>query len=357
MAAHVFTSCSFSYINRARVLARTLKRFHPDWQIWLVMVDKVPPGLDFDLNNEDFDHFLDLDDLYGEDHAGWIFGLDIVEACTAVKGRASQVIMSEDDCSELIYLDPDIALFNNIHPVVKFLEEYSIILTPHQVDPEPRNSRLAIQDNEIASLQYGVFNFGFFAVKNDLEGKRFIQWWDERLHDWCHDRLDVGLFVDQKWANLVPCFFDGVKVLRDPGYNVASWNVSGRKMKFDENGTALINGNPLRFYHFTKLGPVGDGMTQRYARDNTEIYELWWWYREEVKKMTSDAVPKGWWKYNCFEDGIKIPKIIRELYRSRRDLQDAFSNPFLTGTGSFYEWLLAEGYSLGEISGPGFQPV
>ena len=110
-------------------------------------------------------------------------------------------------------------------------------------------------------------------------------------------------------------------------------------MTFDADGQALINGALLRFYHFTKLGPVGDSMTRRYARDNTEIHELWWWYRQQVEKFTDPAIPQGWWHYGTFDNGIKIEKRVRELYRARTDLKTAFPDPRQTGKGSFFEWL------------------
>lgn len=339
MTIHAFSSFSYSYLNRARVLARTLRAQHPDWVIWAVMTDKEPEGFVFDLENEDFDRVLTVEDMYGEETERWLFGHDIVEACTAVKGRASVHILNQPDCEKMVYFDPDIALFNPMTPVIELLDTHSIVLTPHQIDPDDKDDKIAVRDNEITSLDYGIFNLGFVAVANDGEGRRFAQWWEDRLNDWCHDRLDIGLFVDQKWCDLVPCFFDGVKVLRDPGYNVASWNLSQREMTYDDQGNALVNGVPLRFYHFTKLGPVGDVMTQRYAKDNVEIYELWWWYRHMVEELSSDDIPKGWWYYGTFDNGQKIAKDIRELYRDRQDLRAAFLDPLKTGPGSFYEWL------------------
>jgi hypothetical protein len=110
-------------------------------------------------------------------------------------------------------------------------------------------------------------------------------------------------------------------------------------MSYDANGQALINDVPLRFYHFTKLGPVGDVMTRRYAGDNTEIYELWWWYRHEVAAATDPAIPKGWWYYGNFDNGVAIPKNVREMYRGRKDLKTVFTAPFKTGLDSFFDWL------------------
>jgi hypothetical protein len=358
MTIHAFTSFSYSYLNRARVLARTLKVQHPDWILWAVLTDKEPDGFVFDIADESYDRVLKVEDLFGDETEGWLFGHDVVEACTAVKGKACVELLKQPGCSKLVYFDPDIAVVNSMDDVIDLLDTYSIVLTPHQTDPEPRSDRMAIQDNEIASLNYGVFNLGFVAISNNPEGRRFAQWWDDRLRDWCYDRLDIGVFVDQKWCNLVPCFFDNVKVLRDPGYNVASWNLSQREMRYDESGTLQVNGRPLRFYHFTKLGLVGDLMTQRYARDNIEVYELWWWYQQQVLAASSESILKGYWYYGTFDNGINIPKSVRELYRSRSDLQRSFPKPFTTEGYSFYKWLDENGELMQQTTNiKGFMPV
>ena len=337
MAVHAFTSFSYSYLNRARVLASSLRRLHPDWVLWAVITDKEPKGFRFNLRKEDFDRVVFADELFGEAADAWLFGHDIVEACTAVKGRALQRILRDPTAEKVFYFDPDIALFNTMDPVVDLLDKRSIMLTPHQLAPD--TDRTAISDNEITTLHYGTFNLGFIAVRNDPETQRFADWWEKRLYSWCHDRLDIGLFVDQKWCNLVPCFFDGVEIIRDPGYNVASWNLSQRVLKFSETGQILVNGQPLRFFHFTKLGPIGDVMTRRYAGDNYEVYELWAWYRHQIERFTDPRIPSGWWYYGTFEDGRKIPKSARVLYRTRLDLRIAYPAPRSVGVGQFSQWL------------------
>jgi hypothetical protein len=339
MTIHAFTSFTFSYLNRARVLAATLRKQHPEWVIWAVLTDREPPGFRFDPGSSGFDRLVTVEDLFGAETDAWLFGLDIVEACTAVKGRALNRILAEPGASGVMYFDPDIAVLNPLSPVTDLLESHAIVLTPHQVDPDPPEHRESILANEISSLAHGVFNLGFLAVNASDEARRFAGWWEARLRDWCIDRKDLGLFVDQKWCDLVPCLFDDVKVLRDPGYNVASWNLGQRRMTFDAEGMARVNGVPLRFYHFTKLGAVGDRATRRAAGDNAEVHELWWWYRREVDRQTEPAIPQRWWHYGVFDNGVPIEKWVRELYRSRDDLRREYPAPRSTGPGSLFAWL------------------
>jgi hypothetical protein len=218
----------------------------------------------------------------------------------------------------------------------------SILLTPHQVAQE--TDETAIVDNEVCSLGYGVYNLGFVGIANDSNGQAFSHWWSDRLSSYCYDDIARGLFVDQKWCDLVPALFDDVKILKYAGYNVASWNLSNRRFSIDGEGSILVNGVPLGFYHFTKLGPLGDTMTERYAGDNVEVYEVWAWYKRMVKRFDEPNIPKGWWLYGQFENGEKIPRRARLLYRDRADLRTAFPDPFRTaGSSSYYDWLVAEG--------------
>ncbi|MGR3512798.1 MAG: hypothetical protein ACU0GG_08540 [Paracoccaceae bacterium] len=342
MTVHAFTSFSYSYLNRARVLAKTLRAQHPDWVIWAVVVDRCPDAMPHDWTAEQFDRVLFPEDIIGNDAASWLFGHTIVEACTAVKGAAASHILGQPGCEKLFYFDPDIAVFNPMDEVVALLETHDIVLTPHQTEAAERTDRRNIMDNELASLQHGAFNLGFLALANRREGVRCARWWDDRLRDWCHDRTDIGVFVDQKWCDLVLCFFDNVKVLRDPGYNVASWNLSHRRIAIGSDGVARVNDHLLRFFHFTKLGPLGDAMTQRYASDNMEVFEIWAWYKAQVAAATDRRIPDGYWHFKSFRDGTPVPDAARRLYRERKDVRDVFPDPWATTGGGFKAWLGAE---------------
>lgn len=332
-----FSSFTFSYLNRARVLYQSLRRHHPDWHLVALMTDKIPEGMTLDLSREPFDEVVWQDELGFENVNAWLFQHDIVEVCTAVKGPFIEMA-TKRDFDAVIYLDPDTCLFNPLTPIIELLETNDIVLTPHLLNPE--EERTAIIDNEICPLWAGIYNLGFVAIRTTGEGARFASWWAQRLRDFCHDDPAKGLFVDQKWCDHVPVFFDKVHILKDPGYNTASWNVSQRKITIDSDGNVRANDGLLRFWHFTKLGPLGDVMTRRYAKDQIVVYELWRWYREQVARATSAAVPDRYWAFGQFEDGTPIERAHRLLYRERQDLQAHFRNPY---SSDFVAWLRAEG--------------
>jgi hypothetical protein len=335
-----YSSFTFSYLNRARVLYQTLRRFHPDWELVALITDKPPAGFRFDPASEPFDRVVWAEDLGVPDFQSWLFKHDVVEVCTAVKGPfIHQACASGADA--VIYLDPDTALFGSLAPLEAWLEGHDILLTPHLIDANVTAE--AIADNDLSASRTGIFNLGFVAIRTTGEGARFAQWWNDRLLDWCYDDMPAGLFVDQRWCDHVPALFDRVKVIRDPGYNVASWNLSTRTVAVQKDGQVTVNGAPLRFWHFTKLGPMGDAMTKKYGGRNFPVYEVWSWYKRQVTKATSSAIPERWWAYGAYTDGQPIEKAHRVLYRQRTDLQAAFPDPFQAGEGGYSQWLEREG--------------
>lgn len=335
---YAYTSFTYSYLGRARVLGHSIKRHHPDWHVVAVITDREPPGFDFDISKEPFDEVILGQDLLGPSSSQWLFQHNIVEACTGVKGAASLELIRRPDADAVIYLDPDTVVFNPLSSVADALVDSAIVLTPHQLSPE--TDLRAILDNELAALNFGVYNLGFLALNAHHESaRRFAQWWTDRLDNWCRDDRENGIFVDQKWCDLVPALFDDVNVLRDPGCNVASWNLSNRRIAIDTAGQIRVNRVPLRFYHFTKLGSVGEAMTARYAYNNTVIFELWSWYRNQVRSLTDTRIPKKWWAFDAFSDGSPVTPEMRRLYMDRQDLQRHFNDPFFVDTdGGLPAW-------------------
>ncbi len=336
-----YTSFTYSYLARARILVHSLRQAHPDWAIHAVMVDKPPPGLEANAALlaalAEFDRVVQADHLRIPRFDAWMFKHDVVEACTAVKGQML-VELLEAGWQKVIYLDPDIAVFHPLDAVAARLDTASVVLTPHQC--EPNEAAQAVLDNERTSLQYGIYNLGFVAVRNDGVGCAFAAWWASQLHRACYDDVAAGLFTDQKYCDLVPGLFERVHVERDPGCNVASWNLSRRTLRFS-GGDILVNGSPLKFYHFTKIGAAGDVMTERYA-GSSEVFEVWQWYKRELARLALPGMPKHHWAYAQFSNEQPVAKATRRFYRSRPDLAAFFDDPFQVEGNSLYHWLERE---------------
>ena len=336
----VFTSLTRSYLPKARVLARSVKRFHPDWQFHIVLSDDPPAG--FDPAHEPFDGIVTLSELGIPGWKGWVFGHTVVELCTAVKAHAARLLVEGDADGKLMYLDPDIRVFNSLQPLADLLDAYDILLTPHLLDTE--ETEQAVADNEICALQHGAFNLGFFAVRARGEGRRFLDWWAARLLRHCIDDIPGGLFTDQRWCDLAPGLFERLHVVRDRGCNVATWNIHHRSLSRDGDGVIRAAGTPLRFYHFTGHDSGdGLGMLQRYAAAQKLARAIWQDYAAELAEAGQGRPELQDWRYGRFDNGEPIPLAARRLYRRRADLQTAFPDPFRVADRSYWSWWQTEG--------------
>ena len=80
-----YSSFTFGYLNRARVLFQSVKRHHPDWHCVALITDEPPSGFEW-RDDEPMDEIVYAKDLDIPDFRQWLFKHDIVEVCTAVKG-------------------------------------------------------------------------------------------------------------------------------------------------------------------------------------------------------------------------------------------------------------------------------
>lgn len=339
---HFYTSVNINYLPKARILAKSVKEYCPESKFSLVFSDSLPAQIN--ITEEPFDEILVIEELGipVKNLNLWIFEHTVVELCTAVKGQALLKFL-EEGSEKVVYLDPDIAVFNDLHELEEILDHHDIILTPHVTIPE--ENRMDIANNEICALKHGAYNFGFYAVRRSENGLAFARWWRDRLVDFCFDDIPNGIFTDQKWGDLVPCMFNGVHILRDVGYNVSTWNISHRLVG-KKNDIYMVNDVPLKFYHFSGFDS-GDqeSMLNIYSAGNKHLYELREWYIKKMDQEEQELYGIYPSKYNFYDNGTKIEKVERRIIKDRLDVKDYFkdTNPYMVSQEkSYFYWFRNE---------------
>lgn len=337
---HFYTSININYLPKARVLAKSVKKYCNNAKFSLVFVDDIPEEVN--VADEPFDEIVLVDQL-GIDVPNlklWIYQHTVVELCTAVKGPALVKFLSEGS-EKVVYLDPDITVFDDLECLSRLLDEHDIIVTPHQTIPE--KDKQDIINNEICSLKHGIYNFGFYAVKNSEKGLRYAKWWRDRLIDFCYDDIPNGIFTDQRWGDLAPAMFEGVFIWKDPGCNVSTWNLTNRQITKQGN-IYYVNGSKLKFYHFSGFDSGAQKiMLDLYAKDNPYLYELRNWYVERQDEEEQKKYGNGYGKsqYNYYDNGELVKKEERQMMRRRMDLLEYFKdvNPYVVNQErSYYLW-------------------
>jgi hypothetical protein len=339
---HIFTSVTANYLPKAAALAHSIKRVNPDAAFHVVLCDNLPVCAR--VTTEAFDSIINITELPIPNLQSWIFKHRLVELCTAVKGTAFQYIADRYSAERIYYFDPDIVVLSRLDGLQRKLDHNSILLTPHMVEPE--TDAQAILDNEICCLRHGVYNLGFLAVKTTGQGRRFIDWWADRLRHHCYDEVPNGLFTDQRWVDLAPAFFDDIAIVREPEYNVATWNLTHRRATGAAPYEIRINDRELVFYHFSGFDSGAQrSMLDRYGAHSPVLYDLREWYIARCQDLGQSSLGAIVCVYNSFQNGRRVSDAHRLVYRRREDLALHFSDPFDTSDPrrSYYRWFELHG--------------
>ena len=311
----VFTICSNNYVPLARVLLSSIQNYHPEASIYLCLADERLPKLDF---YPEGCTVIAAEELHIPDFLSFAFRYDLMELNTAVKPFMARHLLTLGH-DAILYLDPDIELFAKLDGVLAPLEEgASVVLTPHLCQPSEGD----VFPDDVGIMRAGVFNLGFLGVRAGPQADGVLRWWSRRLQYQCVSEQESGIFVDQKFMDLVPGFVDDVCIVRDTSYNVAYWNLLQRKLEHDGKRW-LVDGKTLRFFHFSGIDLSNLTRLSRYttAFQHEEITPplraLMHHYADQVRANGFGEVPKSTYVYGRFTSGVLIPNVVRRMFRER----------------------------------------
>jgi glycosyltransferase involved in cell wall biosynthesis len=296
----------------------SLRRHQPDWDRFVVLVGGDAP---VDRDDEPF-ATIPLDALNLPAPRRFCFRYTILELNTAVKPWMFAHLFARG-YDRVLYLDPDIVVYSPLREIESAAPETLLMLTPHLTGSIGGNDH----PSERALLQSGTYNLGFLAVSRTPDLDRFLAWWQEKLEFQCVIDLERGLFVDQKWMDLTPGLFPGVTILRHDGYNVAYWNLRQRTVT-RAGETFTVNGQPLRFFHFSGLDTIFPEMVSIHDGRLTlaaigEAHLLIDAYRVTVRDAGERTFAQAPYAFGIFTDGARVPDAARVAYRQSDDLQQA----------------------------------
>lgn len=246
-----FTICSNNYLGQAKTLGDSLLRQSPDWLFFICLCDKKHPDVDYAaLSPIRVIEAADLGIIAFDDMCG---RYNIIELNTAIKPFAfSYFYGAYSDAKRVVYFDPDISIYAPLTAVTDELSTNAALLTPHILSPLDPDGKTPSEDT---FALFGIYNLGFLATARDERLWPFLEWWKQRLENNCYMRQEKGIFVDQLPMNLAPLFFEGFRISRHPGMNMAPWNLHERHLSL-RNGVYFVNEDfPLIFYHFSSFKP------------------------------------------------------------------------------------------------------
>lgn len=303
---HYFTICARNYLGYALTLRDSVLRAEPGAHFTIFLADDQ-------VDDAEVAAFtVPAQALNIPGFEDMCFRYTLMELSTAIKPYCFDHVFDQMGAARAVYLDPDIEVFRPIDAVRQAFDAgASAVLTPHILQPYQDNKT----PGDLDILSSGTFNLGFGAFAKVPEARDFITWWGRKTRTDCYVDLPRGKFVDQKWVDFAPSFLADLHVLRDPGYNVAYWNLSGRPVEAGPDGLTA-GGAPLVFFHFSGVVPGDrtvfskhqDRITMDTAGPAADLVRA---YLDQLDAKGQANWASTPYAYACYEDGTPIPPPVR----------------------------------------------
>lgn len=278
---------------------------------------------------------------------------DVMEYATALKPALLMRLMRRGARSAT-YFDPDIRIYGDLTDVFERAEADGIVLTPHTVEPMPRDGRHL---NEAAIMHAGMYNLGFIAT--GPAAYRFLTWWHERLTVDAVVDLPNALFTDQRWIDWAPAI-GRPTVLHDKGLNAAYWNVHERPLTRDTNGAWMAGGAPLRFFHFSGYDPATPWILSKHQGQKPRnlfseapgLRALCDAYGQELVDVGHVQLRRQRYRHDTLPSGLRLSPAVRRLCRDELVHGDAAPVPPpdpWTDPEAFASWLFDPSVQAGPL--------
>lgn len=350
MTAVLFASIiARNYHAQAEVLARSLLQHHRDARFVVLITDgDESDRAAFTLPGVEVALLRDLPMDQSELHR-MLICYNRYEMATAIKPQLLRWLLDRSDV--VCFLDPDIVVYSPFDDIAASARTESIVLTPHVLTPFPRDGMFP---EELTILRGGMFNLGFISVGQ--ESRPFLDWWHQRLTTDALFDMEMGLFTDQRWIDFVPILFGHV-VCRDPGMNMAHWNMHERGVRLSEGTVTTAAGVSVRFIHFSGFDPENPARISRQGYDKPRVRledepDLAVLSREYAAELLR-ADYRKWlpepYRHDHLPNGMRIHQ---EARRSYRDAVVAATDPTVPDDplanegGVLARWLCGQGITL-----------
>ena len=335
---NICTVIAKNYVAYARVLADSFRAAHPEGVCSVLVVDDLDGTIDD--SQEPFE-VLRLDEIGLPDAERMAASYDVLEFSTAVKPWLLAHLLDRPGVDAVTYLDPDIRVYSSLEEIEQRARRHGVVLTPHFTAPLPRDGRKPSEEDILIA---GTYNLGFIAVAEGETTTALLDWWSERLESHCVVDPAAGRFVDQRWIDLAPGLWEGIDVLRDPGYNIAYWNLPSRCLEEGADGYR-VDGRPLRFFHFSGFDPRYPARLSKH-QDRVEVgadpvlTKICSEYARELLDHGFEEARRWAYGWKTMANGLELSRPLRGLHREAAEERAIEASVFTEGGAEQFVSLL-----------------
>jgi GT2 family glycosyltransferase/glycosyltransferase involved in cell wall biosynthesis len=333
---HVCTVINKAWLAHARALSESLRAHEPDARLSVLIVDSIDGFID--PSNEPF-AILSPADVGVPEFDAMSTRYDVVELCTALKPWAMRHVLAGGETA--VQMDSDMRVYAPLDGLTDALAQHSVLLTPHLLRELPNDGR---EPSELSILLAGAFNTGVVVARPGEETSALLEWWSERTRT--GSRLDAahGLVYEQRWADLIPGLFESVGLWRDVGVNAGYWRAPTSSFRQDGD-RILIDGEPLRTFHFTGFEPERPERLSKYdnrtvLQDEPALAQICAQFAEQLEAC-GHAESRNWpYGFATTASGAPLSPELRGLWDRAHSLGALRETPFTSeGERSFLGWL------------------
>ncbi len=336
----ICTIIAKNYVAQARVLASSFAEHHQDGRCFALVIDDYEGYID---PGEEPFTILTPEQIGCAEFEEMVLRYTVLELSTAVKPWLLAHLLSEGRPA-ITYLDPDIRIYSSLERLDALAREHGVVLTPHNVEPLPDDGE---RPSQVDILLAGVYNLGYVSLGAREEVDTLLRWWRERLLRDCRVDPQNGYFVDQRWFDLAPGLVSDHAIVREPQYNLAYWNLHSHRFEYD-GARYTADGVPLAFYHFSGFDPEQPNVLSRHQTrvrlsSISALERICRQYASELD-AAGYAETKGWpYTFGLLPSGAPYSPLLRGLYAAAVEEGEVYGSPFTAaGEKQLLRWISAQ---------------
>lgn len=240
----VCTITTDSHVWQSKVLAESVLAHFSDVDVHIFVVD-VKHATPLVPSHIYMHHtqWGDLEELTAPNHKQYKRHPDALR--WSLKPVAMQYLLQKGYQS-VLYADNDLFFFGQADFLFEQLEQNRFLLCPHWRIKDPTANKHWFEVN----FKDGLYNGGLVGATN--QATDILEWWATACRYACEVSPKHGLFVDQKYLDLLPAEYEGIGIIRHRGCNVAFWNMHTNQRTLVDGQVLIDQQWPVVFIHFTK---------------------------------------------------------------------------------------------------------
>jgi hypothetical protein len=299
---HFTTFFDKNYLSRGLVLIESLQQQISDFEIYVLCLDDFTTRF-FENNKTQYRQVITitLDDLEKGDEELLASKVkrSTMEYYFTLSPCVPLFLIEKFNLPHICSLDADIKFYDSPNRIFNYLDNYSIVITPHKFSKENEHKVI-----------HGVYNVSFQIFKNDLIGLNCLKNWKAQCINWCKDELDLNnnRYADQKYLDNWPNkYLKNVKILDDNVCGLAPWNLNNFTISCIGN-SFYSESEKIIFFHF------------HHYRFLNKFWASNGFYFNQVKSRI--AIRKIYNDY--WNDVIRVEKNVK--YKSKTDIRHGKSD-------------------------------